>query len=798
MIRNFFTVAIRGLNRNKGYSILNIVGLAVGMAVSLLIGLWIYDELSFDSGFKNYKRIMRVMSNQDFNGTINTQFDLPFPLGEELRTKYAEDFDAIAMASWSYGHFLDIDENKKLSQEGMYVEPQFLDIVSVKFITGSKKAFDDPHSILLNRTLATIAFGDKDPIGKTMKIDNNSVVKVVGVFEDFPFNSSFYATQFLVPWKLYEMENEWVKNAVGRWGNFSFQAFAQLKSNADPKAVSRKIKYVIQKNYSNLETKPTLFLLPMTQWHLYGDFQNGVNSGGDIKFVWLFGIIGAFVLILACINFMNLSTARAGQRAKEVGVRKSIGSLRSQLVFQFLGESFLFVLIAFCISLLFVEISLGWFNNLTDKKISIPFNQILFWLPAFAFLVFTAFMAGIYPAIYLSAFNPVKILKGTFQPGRKASIPRKVLVVAQFTISMTLLIGTIIVYKQIIFAKNRPIGYDKNGLITTYGYPFADPANSPRQYEYLKAELMKTGSIVGMCKSSSPTFNLYSNQTDFDWQGHDPSVIPNFGIVWCSHDYGKTIGLQFLKGRDFNRDLPTDTAAILVNESAVKFMGLDDPINKIVVYNKNQPLRIIGVVRNMVMESPYAQARPTVFMLSYANSGIITMKLNPRISAHEAITRIEPVFKKFRPESLFEYQFADLEFAKKFYYEERVGKLAAVFSVLAIFVSCLGLFGLASFVAEQRTKEIGVRKVLGASVFQVWKMLTSEFVSLVIIASFIAIPIAAYFLNEWLNKYDYRINLAWWIFASAALITLIVTVATVSFQAIKAALTNPVNALRSE
>jgi len=796
MFRSYFKIAMRNLIKNRIYGIINILGLATGMAVALLIAFWIVDEISFDRNFPNSDRIMRVVVNRHHSGEVSTGWDQPYLLGQTMREEYGSDFQDISMTSWSYGHFLKQNETK-VSREGMFVEPQFLRMFSIKLTRGETNALKDPRAIVINESLAKVLFGNEDPIGKTVEIDNFSNTKVSGVFADFPGNSSFAPVSFLLTWDLYTSDYPWVKASSQNWGNSSFQTFAQLKPSGDQEKIGAKIRNLIQRHNMKADDKPELFLYPMTRWHLYEEFRNGVNSGGSIQFVWMFGIIGAFVLLLACINFMNLSTARSEKRAKEVGIRKTIGSLRKQLVIQFLGESFLLVLLAFVLTLLLVQLALPAFNELSGKTMHIPFSNLVFWLASFGFILITALLAGSYPAIFLSSFRPVQILKGSFKVGRSASIPRKILVIVQFTVSLTLIMGTLVVYRQILFAKSRPLGYERNGLITTYGYPISEFSNQHPRFDYLRGELKKTGAVLDVAKMSGPLTNLYSNQTDFDWPGKDPNMVASFGVVWVTQDFGRTVHWEVYQGRDFSNSFASDSASIILNEAAVDYMSLSDPVNKMIQYN-GLPVRVIGVIKNLLMESPYTRVKPTVFLCSHQNAGVLLMKLNPRLSPSAALAKLEPVFKSFKPESLFETQFVDMEYNLKFQNEERIKTLAAFFAVLAVLISCLGLFGLASFVAEQRTKEIGVRKVLGASVFRIWRMLSKEFVYMVLIACFIAIPIAWYFLTNWLNQYEYRTTLSWWLFALAIAATLFVTLLTVSFQAIKAALANPVKSLRTE
>ncbi|HXB96028.1 MAG TPA: FtsX-like permease family protein, partial [Puia sp.] len=546
----------------------------------------------------------------------------------------------------------------------------------------------------------------------------------------------------------------------------------------------------------NKDGNEHIVLQPMDNWHLYSDFKDGRVSGGRIRFVWLFGIIGVFVLVLACINFMNLSTARSENRAKEVGIRKTVGSLRNQLIGQFLCESVVVALLAFLFALCWVLLSLSYFNTLADKDMHFPWAQVVFWVLALGFTILTGLLAGSYPAFYLSGFDPISVLKGTFRAGQHASLPRKVLVVVQFTVSIALIIGTILVFSQINYARSRPVGYSREGLITIF-------MNTPEiygHYDAIRGDLLKTGAVSDMCESSSPATGVWSNQIGFDWKGKDPNFVPLFGTVSCTHDYGRTLNWKIKEGRDFSRSFVTDSGGrggLILNEAAVKLTGMPHPIGETIKWN-DSPRVVIGVVRDLVMESPYQPVKPTIFFVNYGWTNVITVRLNPSLPTQAALNAIEPVFKRYNPGSAFEYKFVDEDFARKFSDEQRIGRLATVFALLAIFISCLGLFGLASFVAEQRTREIGVRKVLGASLFHLWRMLSVDFVVLVVISCLIAIPIAWYFLSRWLEQYEYRAPMSWWIFAVASLGALVITLLTVSYQAVKAAMANPVNSLRSE
>ncbi|GAB4022602.1 ABC transporter permease [Spirosoma koreense] len=795
MLRNYLKIALRNLARNRVYSFINIGGLAVGMAVAMLIGLWIYDELSFDRYFQHYDRIAKVMQNGSFNGEVYHGEYNPAPMGPELRTVYGDNFTQVVMSSWTGDHILAYGE-KKFTKTGNYLSAGAPDMLTLNMLSGTRAGLKDQNSILLSESTAKALFGETDPVGKLMKIDNKLDVKVTGVYEDFPYNTEFRDMKFMAPWDLYVASQDWVKRAQDNveWGNHSWQVLVQLAPNADFNAVSAKIKNIrLKHNPETAFLKPVVYLLPMPKWHLYSGWDKAGNPDGRIQYVWLFGIIGLFVLLLACINFMNLSTARSEKRAKEVGIRKAIGSVRSQLITQFFSESVLVVAFAFGLSIALVLLILPVFNEVADKQIHLLWTNPVFWLCGIGFSLVTGLVAGSYPALYLSSFQAVKVLKGTFRVGRFASLPRQVLVVVQFTVSVTLIIGTIIVFRQIQYAKNRPVGYNRTGLITV-------AMNTPelhQHYNALRDALIQTGAAVDMSTSSAPATDLNSQNNGFTWEGKDPNFKESFGTIAISHDFGRTVGWQFVQGRDLSRQFTSDSSGMVLNETAVRYMGLKDPVGKQIKWN-NTPFRVVGVIKDMLMESPFKPVTQTVYMLNYGWANVINIRLNPARSATESLAKIATVFRKFNPGSPFDYRFTDQQYALKFAAEERIGKLASGFAILAILISCLGLFGLASFVAEQRTKEMGVRKVLGASVANLWLMLSRDFVILVIIAFGLAAFIAYYFLNGWLQKYEYRTELSWWIFAVAGVGALFVTLLTVSYQSIKAALMNPIKSLRSE
>lgn len=795
MIKNYFKIAIRNLLKNLGYSFINIAGLATGMAVALLIGLWIWDELNYDKYHKNYDRLAQVWQHNIYNGNIGSQVANPYLMAEEIRNKFGSDFKYVLQASWNFTHILTYGE-KMFNKSGSYFEPDVTEMLSLRMLKGTRDGLKDPYSILLSESTAKAYFGDSDPMGQMMRLDNKMDVKVTGVYEDLPYNSRFRDVEYILPWELYLISNEWIKKMENPWGSNFTQTFAQVTDQADMEKISAKIKDVKLnklKSEDDKRYKPEVFLHPMSKWHLYSEFKNGKNTGGRIEFVWLFGIIGVFVLMLACINFMNLSTARSEKRAKEVGIRKSIGSMRSQLISQFFSESLVVALLAFVVALILVQMILPFFNQVADKKLALLWRSPMFWIAGISFSMLTGIIAGSYPALYLSSFQPVKVLKGTFRAGRLASVPRKVLVVLQFSVSVILIIGTIIVFRQIEFAKDRPIGYDRNGLINI----FLSTPEIHKHFEAIRNELKNSGAVTEMTESGSPTTQVWNTNGGFNWKGKDPALAVDFPNNGVSYEYGKTVGWTFKEGRDFSREHATDSLTFVINESAAKFLGFKNPVGEVLNWN-DKPFTIIGIIKDMVVESPYEPVRPSLFHISKDEENLVIIKINPALSSKESIEKIKAVFIKYNPASPFEYKFVDEDYARKFSDEERVGKLASFFSILAIFISCLGIFGLASFVAEQRTKEISVRKVMGASIINLWGMLSKEFMILVVISLFVAMPVAYYFMDSWLRKYDYRTGITWWIFAASGAGALLITLATVSYQSIKAAMANPVNSLRSE
>jgi putative ABC transport system permease protein len=793
MLKNYFKIAWRNLFKSKTSSVINISGLAVGMAVAILIALWIYDEVSYDRYHKNYDRIVQLMQHQTISGKVETENSMPAVVGPELQKLYGNNFKYIVPSSWTNDHALKYGD-KIILQPGNYMGEQAPHLFSLDMLYGSREGLQDMNGILLSKSVAIALFGNEDPLGKMIRVQNQVDVKVTGVYEDLPENTTLYGVKFIMSWELYLSRNKWIQEMKKPWDSNFTQCFAMLAGNVDIQDLSAKIRDVKLKNVTEEERrfKAALFLHPMSKWHLYSSFKNGVNTGGWIETVWMFAIVGIFVLLLACINFMNLSTARSEKRAKEVGIRKTLGSERRQLIAQFFSESLMIALIAFVISLLLASLAMPVFNEISGKKMDIPWYNAQFWIICTGFSLFTGFVAGLYPALFLSSFNPIKVLKGTFRAGRSASLPRKVLVVMQFSISIFLIIGTLIVYKQISVGQNRPIGYNRDGLITVGAMP---PTH--KHFEAMRQELKNSGAIVEMSESSNPITAVWIVLSGFEWEGKDPNMAEEFVTSAVTYEFGKTIGWKIKEGRDFSREHATDTFAFVINESAAAYMGMRDPVGKTLRW-RNGNYTIIGVVDDLLVQSPYKPVNPSIFHLSTELENVLTLRINPNANVHDAMAKIEATFKKYDPATPFKADFADEEFAAKFNNEKRIGKLSTFFAALAIFISCLGLFGLTSFVAEQRVKEIGIRKVLGASIPNIWGLLSKDFIVLVIISCCIAVPVSFYYMSGWLDKYEYRASLSWWIFGLAACGAVVITLITVSFQAIKAAMANPVKSLRTE
>jgi putative ABC transport system permease protein len=804
MFKNYLKIAWRNLFRNKLYSGINIVGLSIGMAMALLIGLWIWDEFNINKNFSNHDQVARVLMNSTKNGQTVTLYDMPYPLAGDLRAKYTDGLKITAMM-WKYsGGGMYAYKNKKVYIEGgKYAEPGMIKILPLKMIRGDEKALNEPASIIIDHFMAITIFGKEDPLNKIIIADNSHSFKVTGVFEDFPKNSAFPGLHAMVSWSEMLAEFPEAKQVMDKWDINVVEVYTLVTDMANMEKTSVKINSVLSGH--GRTDHPELLLYPMNRWHLYAEFTNGKNTGGSIVFVRMFGIIGFFVLLLACINFMNLSTARSERRAREVGVRKSVGSLRTQLIIQFLGESLLITCLAIAFSLVLTYLALPRFNQLSGKQMSFPWGNPVFWGIMIAFTLLTGLLAGSYPAFYLSSFDAVKVLKGKIKAGRLASLPRQVLVVLQFTISIALIIGTLVVFEEIQFAKNRPMGYDRHNLISV----FRNTPESFKNFRAIRQDLLAIRAIDDITLANGPAVALYDKlETDWDWPGKDPGQRLYLGLLPVAQNFGKTVKWNFIAGRDFSTDHPTDSMGIVLNESAVKHMGLKNPVGALMGFQHNEwfglapgkKFQVIGVIQDMVMESPFEPVVPILYIMKVPEDQLFcyTIRLNPSIPFARSIAMIEPVFKKYNPAVAFFYYENDEDYSSNFLMENRIGVLSLVFAAFAIFISCLGLFGLASFTAEQRTREIGIRKVLGASLLNLWQLLSKEYLLLVMIALCVALPLSWFFMHNWLQRYDYRTPISIWIFFGTMAIAFIITMITVSFQSIRVSMANPVTSLRTE
>ncbi len=790
MVRNFFTLAYRNLRRNKVFSTINIAGLAIGMASAIMIGLWIQDELEFDRFHAKEDRLYMVYRSDNNEGVINAISATPKILGPTLRAGYPEIEDAVR---WSNTNFLITVGDHHFNMPGNFTDSGFLQMFSFPLLEGNPKtALSQPGNMVITESTAKKLFGKEPALGKQVRIDSLDLFTVSGVLRDLPSNTQF-KFEYLLPWS-YMKKIGWDDDY---WQNNSVRTFYTLKKGITAAVFDAKIKNLLKEHTRLDHTQSTseLFGHPAAKWHLYSKFENGKVSGGQIETVRMFIIIAGFILLIACINFMNLSTARSEKRVKEVGIRKVVGAPKSMLLWQFLAESVLFSFIAGLLALLLVEISLDAFNQLVDKKLFLDFGNIRFWAACCGFILFTGMLAGSYPAFYLSSFQPIRVLKGYFNAGRKGATPRKFLVVVQFSFAIILIISTVIVERQIIFAQNRDAGYKKDNLVYNYMQGEAE-----KNFKVIRDELLSSGAVISVARTSGPMTRHWADTWGFQWPGSTAEDLKkDFNYFGTDEQFVHTMGLSLVAGRDIDvKTYLTDSNAMLLNESAVKTMRLKDPIGQ-TIRLENSAFHVVGVIKDFILESPYAPVAP-MLIVGPAGMGyyILNMKLNPAHEVSDNLKKMEAIFRKYNPAYPFEYNFVDEEYASKFANEKRTGKLAALFAGLTIFISCLGLFGLASFMAENRIREIGIRKVLGASVFSITGLLSKDFLKLVVLSFFIASPIAWWAMHNWLQSYSYRTQESWWIFAIVLVLSLLITFFTIGFQSVKTAMMNPAKSLRSE
>jgi len=785
MLKNYLKIALRNIRRYKGYSFINIAGLAIGMACCILILLWVQDELSYDRFHENADYIYRVIQDINFADDSTTWAITQGPLGPSLKEDFPEIINATRITS---RRFRLTYNDKSFDERPGMADGSILEMFSFPLIKGDPAtALSDPNSIVMTEEMAEKYFGSEDPLGKTIKADNRWDFQVTGILKEVPHNSHLQFDS-LIPFIFGRELNYTVDN----WRNSQFRTYVQLQKGIPAQEVIQKISgYLYEK--PTLEKDARLNLQPLLRIHLYSNYEFD-TAHGDITYVTIFSIIAFFILLIACINFMNLATARSGNRAKEVGMRKVAGAHKTDIVRQFYGESIFLAFIALFVALTIVWLLLPTFNNLAAKELSMGVSgNLLVLLGLLGITLLTGIISGSYPALFLSAFKPVKILKGSLRSGSKGSVFRKILVVFQFALTILLIICTIIIYNQLNYMRNMKLGYDKEFLIYK-----GMRGDVQAKFDSVKNELLQNPNILGVTATSSvPTYGYTFSNSLWRWEGQDPDEETLMRAVFVDLDYFKTFGMEIVEGRSYSKEFPTDaTEAIMVNEEAVKAMGMESPIGRRLSIGTNN-FKIIGVVKNYHFRSLRQEIDPLILIYSPGQSRVLFARLRSE-NIPKTIGYMEDIWKEFAPGHPFNYRFLDDALNNLYRSEQRIGTILKYFSILAIFISCLGLFGLASFMSEQRTKEIGIRKVLGASVSNIALLLSREFTKWVLLANIIAWPVAYIAMYKWLQSYAYSTNIALWSFILSGAMALVIASVAVSYQSIKAAVANPADSLRYE
>ncbi len=787
MIKNYIKIAWRNLFRNKGFTATNIFGLTIGITCTILIFLWVKEEKSFDKFHSNYAGIYQVMAHRDFNNQVFTDANMVLPLAQTIKKEIPQIKNAV-LTTHRQSHTLAYGESL-LKKNGYTVSDGFFDMFSWKFISGNPAtAIQDAYSLILTESTAKALFGNTDPINKIVKVDNEYDAKITAVVADIPGNSTFQF-DFI---NSFNYDGDFLRHSMTNWTNSSWTVFIQTEPGINISSIEKKINEIKQQHDPSDKKISSYFAFPISKWRLYSDFRNGKNVGGLIEYVRLFTVIACIILLIACVNFMNLSTARSEKRAKEVGVRKTMGSTRSSLVFQFFTESVIITCIAFIMAVISVLLLLPAFNALVDKQLTLDLTDPSFWVAALVIVVFTGIVAGSYPSLYLSSFNPVKVLKGTFLTGKNSVLPRRILVIGQFVISILLISATIIIYQQIQHIRSRDIGYNPDNLIMISASP-----DISRNFKAIKQELNSTGMVEAATRTLSPITSIWMRSPAPDWEGKPANANIIFAGESSDVDFTKTMGIKILEGRDFS-GTPGDSTAMLLNKAAVEVMGIKNPVGMRMRYGRDRMYTVVGVTDNYVMGSPFEPVEPMMVFYNTNGANSVTIRLKPSAQLQKVLPAIEAIFKKFNPAVPYEYQFVDQEFARKFISEELISKLINIFAGLAIFICCLGLAGLASFTIEKRIREIGIRKVIGATVPQLLMLISKEFLKLVLIAFLIAVPLSWWLMYNWLQKYTYRIEISIWLFGVVGVMVLVLTLIVVSLNTIKSASAKPVQSLRAE
>jgi ABC-type antimicrobial peptide transport system permease subunit len=790
MFRLNIKIALRNLVKNMGFTIINVGGLAIGIACCLILLLYVTHEYSYDRYFKNSDRTYIAYTNMQANGKTFSWAWTPGLLAPELNENVAG-ISAASRASYPMSNLITYNE-KKIKEPGMFVDPSFLKIFDYQYLYGSpNNALKEINTIILTKKLAEKLFGSENPVNKILKLGNNGVVKVEAVIEDPKANSSL-KFEYLMPWKLYEKRENWITKEG--WGSNFCLTVVQLENSNLIEKVNAVVKNIYER-HDNEATTNQLFLHPLTRWHLYSTFENGKSVGGKIDQLRILLLLSVCILLIACVNFMNLSTARSEKRAKEVGIRKAIGSSRKALVYQFIAESVLISFFASVIAFILVETSLGYVNNLLNIDLAIRYEEWQNWAVLVSLMLFTGLLAGSYPAFYLSSFDPVQVFKGSkINAGSSFSI-RKILVVTQFVFAACIIVFTSFIYLQLNYIKDRPIGYDNGNLIQLSAEGNLLEAN---KFNLLKSQLLKSGAAKSVSTLSMGIDLGGNNTSDISWDGKSPKANILFDTRGIGYDFVETIGVKMLEGRTFLDQFPNDTSSVIFNEAAIKIMDLKDPVGKTIKWGNNQN-KIIGVMKDFVVESPYQKVAPMVFYSSAKSSGgVILIKLNPMNNVSSSLSAIDGIVKSINPNYPVERNFVNESFEQKYENEKLLGTLSNWFGGFAVFISCLGLLGLALFMAEQRKKEISIRKVLGASTGNILAMLNKDFIMLVAISNLIAFPLAYIMASKWLDGFEYRVSISALPFIAALALSLLIAVLTVSIQSVKVAKSNPIDALKYE
>lgn len=789
MIKNYFKTAFRTIWKTKSHSFLNIFGLAVGITCAGLIFLWVEDELRYNHSNCNRDRLYQVMENQAYEGKTYTFAATPGLLASSVKDEIPGIRNSCRL-TWDNYTLFNLGE-KSIYERGYYADSSIFSMFTLPFVQGKKdNAFSQLHSLVITEKMAKKFFGDaKDVVGRSLKVDNKKEYVVSGVIKDLPENSTL-RFEWLSPFKIYEEENQWLQ----QWGNNGVQTFVELDQQNNVASINKKLTGYIKSKDTAAIAEPFLFC--MNDWRLYSKFEEGKQAGGRIQFVRLFGIIAWIILLIACINFMNLSTARSEKRAREVGVRKVLGAGKGTLIWQFIGEALLMSFLSMLLAVLVIFLVLPAFNSLVDKHLGLGLTNPLHIGALLLIGLVCGLVAGSYPAFYLSSFNPVWVFKGMKMKGSAPAFIRKGLVVVQFSISIILIIGTIIIYQQIQHVKGRELGYDKANLIQT-----GLRGDMKKNFTAIKQELVSSGYVENAAMANLNMLYMGSSTTDFRWEGKDPSKKVLITQDFVGPEYISTTGVKIKEGRDFYSDIKTDSFSVIINETLATMIG-KDPVGKIITRDTSEnsgiKYTIVGVAKDFLFGDLYAKSDPLIFVPFPEYFGYMYIRLKPGANTENAMARIESIIKKNNPGYPFDYTFVDEEFDRQFKSENLIGKLSGVFALLAIIISCLGLFGLAAYTAERRTKEIGIRKVLGASVSGITGLLSKDFLMLVSISAVIAFPLAWWGMEKFLQNYSYRVSIHWWVFVLAAAVALLIALITISFQSIKAAIANPVKSLRTE